>query len=307
MASERLLSVFAAYGVENVLLDEPMKKHTTWRIGGPADVLVVPTTVDELRCAVMAARELDLPVTVLGRGSNALVMDGGIRGLVIKLHDGFSDIVVDQTSVVAMAGRSYVSTANIAVKNGLQGLEFATGIPGTVGGAVMMNAGAYGKETCEVLEWAEVMNLDGQLQRLHNKDLHFAYRYSILKDSPAIVIRAKFQLVQGDKAELMQKVKAWSKRRLETQPLSQPNCGSVFRNPKGTHAGHLIEVAGLKGMRKGGAQISEKHANFIVNSKEAKAEDVVWLIGHAQQSIREQYGIDLETEVRFLGEPIPRG
>lgn len=307
MVSQTVSSVFASYGVQDVVMNEPMKKHTTWRIGGPADAFVVPTTAEQLRGAVLAARELEMAITVIGRGSNVLVQDGGIRGLVVKLHDGFSELAVDGTSLVAMAGRSYVSAANIAVKNGLKGLEFATGIPGTVGGAVMMNAGAYGRETCEVLEWADVMDLDGETHRFQNSDLHFAYRYSMLKNQPGIVIRVKFQLSHGDKAELMQKVKGWSRRRLDTQPLSSPNCGSVFRNPEGTHAGHLIESAGLKGMRRGGAQISEKHANFIINSKDAKAEDVVWLIRHAQKSIREQYGIELETEVRFLGEPIPRG
>ncbi|GMA61836.1 UDP-N-acetylmuramate dehydrogenase [Alicyclobacillus fastidiosus] len=303
MVSETLLPVFSSYGVKDVRLNESMANHTTWRIGGPADALVVPTTEGELQGAVRAANELNLPVTVIGRGSNALVLDGGIRGVVVKLHDGFGDIQVDGTSVVAMAGRSYVSAANIAVRHGLSGLEFATGIPGTVGGAVMMNAGAYGRETCEVLTWADVMDAKGDIHRYANADLHFGYRYSILKDHPGIVVRARFDLVEGDRDALMAKVKGWSARRAGSQPLSWPNCGSVFRNPEGTHAGHLIETAGLKGLRHGGAQISEKHANFIINCGDAKAEDVLWLIRHAQMTIRDKFGIDLETEVRFLGEP----
>lgn len=307
MVSEDVLSVFSEYGVTDVRVDEAMSKHTTWRIGGPADVLAVPKTEAELRGAVIAASKLNMPITVIGRGSNALVLDGGIRGLVIKLHDGFSTIDVEGTTVTAMSGRSYVSAANIAVKHGLAGLEFATGIPGTVGGAVMMNAGAYGRETCEVLVWADVMGFDGEIRRFANADLHFGYRYSILKDQPGIVVRAQFQLEASDKTALMQKVKAWSARRVETQPLSWPNCGSVFRNPEGTFAGHLIESAGLKGVRRGGARISEKHANFIINSDNAKAEDVLWLIRNAQKSIREQFGVELETEVRFLGEPASRG
>lgn len=307
MISEDVLPVFSEYGVTDVRLDEPMSKHTTWRIGGAADVLAVPKTEMELRGAVLAAGELNLPITVIGRGSNALVLDGGIRGLVIKLHDGFATIDVDGNTLTAMAGRSYVSAANIAVKHGLAGLEFATGIPGTVGGAVMMNAGAYGRETREVLVFADVMGPDGEIRRFTNADLHFGYRYSILKDQQGIVVQAKFQLVASDKAALVQKVKAWSARRIETQPLSKPNCGSVFRNPEGTFAGHLIESAGLKGLRRGGAEISEKHANFIINSNHAKAEDVLWLIRHAQKSIREQFGVELETEVRFLGEPASRG
>ncbi|EPZ51509.1 UDP-N-acetylmuramate dehydrogenase [Alicyclobacillus acidoterrestris] len=303
MVSETLLPIFSAYGVKDVRLNEPMANHTTWRIGGPADVLVVPTTEGELQGAVRAAKELEMPVTVVGRGSNVLVLDGGIRGVVVKLHDGFGQIDVEGTSIVAMAGRSYVSAANIAVRHGLEGLEFATGIPGTVGGAVMMNAGAYGRETREVLAWADVMDFNGDIRRYSNADLKFGYRYSILKDHPGIVVRARFDLVEGDRDVLMAKVKQWSARRVESQPLSWPNCGSVFRNPEGDHAGHLIEKAGLKGLRRGGAQISEKHANFIINCGGAKAEDVLWLIRHAQTTIREQFGIDLETEVRVLGEP----
>lgn len=302
MVAETLLKVFSSYGVEDVRLDEPMANHTTWRIGGPADVLVTPKATSELQGAVRAAQDLKLPVTVIGRGSNTLVQDGGIRGVVVKLHDGFADIQVEGTRVVAMAGRSYVSAANISVRSGLSGLEFATGIPGTVGGAVMMNAGAYGRETCEVLEWADVMDLDGEIRRLTNEELHFGYRYSLLKDHPAIVIRAGFALNSGNRDELVAQVKQWSTRRVDSQPLSWPNCGSVFRNPEGTHAGHLIEQAGLKGLRRGGAQISEKHANFIINVEDAKAADVLWLIRHAQETVRKEYGIELETEVRVLGE-----
>lgn len=303
MVSETLLPVFSSYGVEDVRFNESMAAHTTWRIGGTADVFVAPTTISALTGAVRAARALSLPITVIGRGSNALVLDGGIRGLVIKLHDGFADIQFEGQSVIAMAGRSYVSAANLSVRHGLAGLEFATGIPGSVGGAVMMNAGAYGKETCEVLEWADVMDEDGVIQRMTNSDFRFGYRYSILKDQPGIVIRAKFQLKEGNRETLTATVKEWKLRRAQTQPLSWPNCGSVFRNPEGTHAARLIQEAGLKGLRHGGAQISEKHANFIVNCGDAKAADVLWLIRHAQNTIREQVGIDLETEVRVLGEP----
>ncbi|WP_067620751.1 UDP-N-acetylmuramate dehydrogenase [Alicyclobacillus acidiphilus] len=304
MVANEVLSVLSAYGIDDARVDEPMARHTTWRIGGTADYFVMPDSLAKLQGVVRAARDLKLPITVIGRGSNALVLDGGIRGIVVKLHDGFADITVDGTSVIAEAGRSYQSAAYIAIRHGLAGLEFATGIPGSVGGAVMMNAGAYGKETCEVLEWADVMDMDGEVHRYTNADLRFGYRYSILKDQFGIVTRAKFALVEGDKTALSNQVKIWSVRRAESQPLSWPNCGSVFRNPNGTHAGRLIEEAGLKGFEHGGAQISEKHANFIINVKDAKAEDVLWLIRYAQNTIREKYGIELETEVRVLGEPI---
>ncbi|WP_206831238.1 UDP-N-acetylmuramate dehydrogenase [Alicyclobacillus fructus] len=285
---------------------EPMKRHTTWRIGGPADYFVEPDSVEALRAAVCAAREHGLPITVIGRGSNMLVLDGGIRGLVIKLHDAFAAYEVEERecAVRAMAGRSYVALANIAIRHGLSGLEFATGIPGSVGGAVMMNAGAYGRETCEVLEWAEVMDEKGEIQRLSNRDLHFGYRHSVLKERFGIVTWAKFQLQPGDRDEMRRVVRAWSQRRIATQPLSFPNCGSVFRNPEGTHAAKLIEAAGLKGLRRGQAMISDKHANFIINLGNARASDVLWLIRHAQAVVRERFGISLETEVRVLGEPV---
>lgn len=308
MHDDQFVRSLAAHGVK-VIRGEPMKRHTTWRIGGPADYFVEPESVEALRAAVREARAHGLPITVIGRGSNTLVLDGGIRGLVIKLHDAFASyrVAEDECAVYAMAGRSYVALANIAIRHGLSGLEFATGIPGSVGGAVMMNAGAYGRETCEVLAWAEVMDEAGEVKRLSNEELHFGYRHSILKERFGIVTWAKFQLRPGDRDEMRRVVREWSQRRIATQPLSLPNCGSVFRNPEGTHAARLIEEAGLKGLRRGQAMISEKHANFIVNLGNARASDVLWLIRHAQAVVRERFGIALETEVRVLGEPLLGG
>ncbi len=303
MLAQEILSRFMSHGVLQVKLNEPLANHTTWRIGGPADVFVVPETIEEVCGALRAANALGMPWTVIGRGSNLLVQDNGVRGLVLKMHDQFADVLVDGCSLIAEAGRSYVSAAGFAVKHGLSGMEFATGIPGTVGGAVMMNAGAHGGQTSDVLEWAEVADPSGHIERLTNSELTFAYRYSILKDSPGIVVRAKFNLQPGDASELTAKIKEWAKRRSKTQPLSLPSCGSVFRNPTGTFAAKLIEEAGLKGFMKGGAQISEKHANFIVNRDHATARDVLWLIDHVQNTIREKCGIQLETEVRVIGEP----
>ncbi|WDL97445.1 UDP-N-acetylmuramate dehydrogenase [Alicyclobacillus sp. ALC3] len=302
MDADSVLRAFTERGVEHVKLNEPLALHTTWRIGGPADVFVNPHTVEELRSTVSVARQLEVPWTVIGRGSNLLVRDGGIRGLVVQLGDRFGDIRVDGNELTALAGRSAVSAASIAVRNQLAGLEFATGIPGTVGGVVMMNAGAHGGQVSDVLHWADVMDTAGNIRRLSKADLQFGYRYSILRDEPGIVVAACFSLTAGDGAALIEKVKTWSQRRLRTQPLSLPSCGSVFRNPSGTHAGHLIELAGLKGLQRGGAQISEKHANFIVNIGGATAEDVLWLIAHAQDTVQQLFGISLETEVRVMGD-----
>lgn len=304
MQDSIVLTTFAAHGVTHIKLNEPLSQHTTWRIGGPADVFVSPNSIEELRGAVLASEALDMPRLVIGRGSNLLVQDGGIRGVVIHLGDDFAEYTVQGTELSALAGRRFVSAGNIAIKHGLQGLEFATGIPGTVGGAIMMNAGAHGAETKDVVAWVDVMDQDGEVRRFLPDDLKFGYRYSILKDHPEwMAVSAGFQLSYGVAEELLRKKMEWSKRRSSTQPLSMPNCGSVFRNPDGTHAGSLIESAGLKGMCRGGAQISPKHANFIVNLGDAKAVDVLWLMNHAQETVRTQYGIDLETEVRIVGEP----
>lgn len=302
MNSDSILHAFTRHGVEHMMHDEPLALHTTWRIGGPADVLVIPHSLDELKAAVWTANQLGMPWTVIGRGSNLLVQDGGIRGLVVKLADRFGEVRIEDGELTALAGRSAVSAANIAIRNNLEGLEFATGIPGTVGGVVMMNAGAHGGQVSDVVTWADVMDPTGEVRRLRHVDLHFRYRYSILKDEPGIVVAACFSLRPGNGAELAAKVKQWSLRRAGTQPLSLPSCGSVFRNPEGTHAGHLIESAGLKGLQRGGAQISAKHANFIVNLGGAKATDVLWLINHAQETVQRLYGIELETEVRVIGE-----
>jgi UDP-N-acetylmuramate dehydrogenase len=305
MENHILQSLLSKHEVGTVYFNEPMSKHTTWKVGGPADVFVIPTKIEHIQRLMNICTDHALPWYVIGRGSNLLVRDGGIRGIVIKLADNFAHISLERDCRVrAEAGRSYVSCANFSMRHGLSGLEFATGIPGTVGGAVMMNAGAHGSETKDVLLEAEVVEADGSISRFSNADLKFAYRYSILKDTPRIVITATFQLKQGDPEAMLEKVRGWTKRRQTTQPLQFPSCGSVFRNPGGTHAGFLIEQSGLKGKRIGGAQISELHANFIVNLGEAKASDILQLIELAQTTIQKNYGITLQPEVRIVGEDV---
>lgn len=303
MRSNELQALLQGLDVGTITFDEPLSKHTTWKIGGPADVFVVPSNMEQLQRLMNVCTDNQLPWYVIGRGSNLLVRDGGIRGVVIKLGDNFSAVsVTEDHRLIALAGRSYVSAANTAIRSGLQGLEFATGIPGSVGGAVMMNAGAHGGETREVLLSADILEEDGSIRTLQNEDLQFAYRYSILKDHPRIVVKAEFQLRPGSTEEMQEKTRGWLKRRQATQPLALPNCGSVFRNPEGTHAGHLIEQAGLKGKVIGGAQISDLHANFIVNINKAKASDVESLIELVKTTIDEKFGITLIPEVRIVGE-----
>ena len=302
MDRNQVESIFAHENVGTVLFQEPLSKHTSWRIGGPADVFLQPTETEHLVRIMQLTHQHGIPWYVIGKGSNLLVRDGGIRGVVIKLADNFADLEISGQTLTAQGGRSFVSAANHAIRQGLSGLEFATGIPGTVGGAVMMNAGAHGGEVKDVLIDCHVLMPDGQIEHLSREDLRFDYRYSCLKDRPGLVVDASFALNSGDAQEMSERVRGWAKRRQTTQPLSLPSCGSVFRNPESTHSGHLVEQAGLKGTRIGGAQISELHGNFIVNTGGAKATDVMQLIELIQTTIRDRYGYELHPEVRIVGE-----
>ncbi len=290
-----------------VLCDEPLARHTTWRIGGSADAMVIVETVEQAQSVLAAARRAAIPVFVLGRGSNLLVRDGGIRGLVIKLGEGLSEVSRDGDRVTALAGKGMVSTANIAIQNGLSGLEFATGIPGSVGGAVTMNAGAHGSEIKDALLAATVLTADGELLAVPAADMGFAYRHSVVREREWTVLSATFALHPGDRDEMRERVYAWRRRRQATQPLSLPNCGSVFRNPPGDYAARLVEAAGLKGVRIGNAAISELHANFIVNLGGARAVDVLQLMERAAAEVWERFGVRLIPEVRLVGEDEARG
>lgn len=301
MNRKSLQSVFSGVA-QNVLYDEPLFRHTTWRIGGPADVLVIPSTLTELKAVLVSAKQYELPVFVLGRGSNLLVKDGGIRGIVLKLGDDFAAVETAGCSLTVLAGRSLVSAANIAIRQGLAGLEFASLIPGTVGGAVTMNAGAHGGEIKDVLAKATVIDRAGEVREVLPQELEFAYRHSAIVEKGLVVAAATFALTVGDRAEMLERVHAWSRRRAATQPLSMPNCGSVFRNPVGDFSARLIEAAGLKGKRIGNAMISDLHANFIVNLGQAQAVDVIALMRLAQDEVWERFGVRLEPEVRVVGE-----
>lgn len=281
--------------------DEPLKRYTAWKIGGPADALLEPKTSDELVDAVKAARENDVPVTVLGGGTNVLVRDGGIRGLTIRLAKSLTNVEIEGTSVVADAGVLYPVLANTTAARGLAGLEFATGIPGTVGGAVYMNAGAYGSETVEVLDWADVFR-DGEVVRMKNEDLHLSYRRSILHDHPDwLVLRAGYTLQPGDAETLKARIKEFRAQRMNGSP-SKPSCGSTFKRPPGDFPGRVIEAAGLKGARVGNLEVSPVHANYLVNLGGGTAEDALKLIELVKSTVREKLGVELESEVRVIGE-----
>lgn len=283
----------------NIVYNELLKNHTSFKIGGPADEFCSVTSVDEIRDLVEYAKEKNIPVTIMGNGSNLLVSDKGIRGLVIKLAKGFDEITIDGTKIVSQSGILLSKLSNLALKAGLTGLEFASGIPGTLGGAVCMNAGAYDGEMKDVVKKV-VYYKDGKIQETENLD--FSYRHSVFSDTDAIVLLVEMELKEGKYEEIKAKMEDFSQRRSDKQPLSQPSAGSTFKRPTGYFAAKLIEDAGLKGYKIGGAMVSDKHAGFVVNTGDATCDDVVKLIRHIQNVVLGEFGVELETEVKLLGE-----
>lgn len=285
-----------------VRLDEPLAGYTTWKIGGPADLFIVPETEDELTAALSLLYRYGVQWSVLGRGSNTLVSDQGVRGAVIKLGDRFDDVQFDDDTVHVGASYSFIKLSVMAGKQGLTGLEFAGGIPGTVGGAVYMNAGAHNSDISRILQSVDVTWEDGSREVLGKEQMEFTYRHSILHERRGIITRAVFKLQHGDRKEIAAAMATYKDRRRRTQPLHMACAGSVFRNPPNDHAARLIEAAGLKGLREGGAEVSQLHANFIVNHGDATAEDVLTLMRRVQQIIEQTYGIKLVPEVLLMGE-----
>ncbi|HBI02908.1 MAG TPA: UDP-N-acetylenolpyruvoylglucosamine reductase [Paenibacillaceae bacterium] len=299
---QKLINELEEAQIGTILVEEPMSNHTTWKIGGPADLFIEPTDKYKLAHSLKVIKKYQVPWIVIGKGSNLLVRDQGIRGVVIKLSEGFSHISFHDNEVTVGAGYSFIRLAVMAGKEGLTGLEFAGGIPGTVGGAIYMNAGAHGSDVSRILKDAEVLLENGDLVKYKPEELEFAYRTSLFQTRKAIVIEATFQLTHGDRKEIAKQMATHKDRRRLTQPLTMPCAGSVFRNPPGDHAGRLIESAGLKGLKVGGAQVSEKHANFIVNCGNATAQDVLTLIEQVKQTIQERFHVTLVPEVLVLGE-----
>lgn len=289
-------------GVGDVLYNEPLSNYTTWKIGGPADILILPRGKDELVAAVRLLHKHRVPWTNLGRGSNMLVSDKGVRGVVIKPHRGLDYVRFEGALVIAGASYSFIKLSVMAGKEGLTGLEFAGGIPGTVGGAVYMNAGAHGSDVSRIFKSADIVLETGELVRYEKDDMQFSYRHSILHEQKGVVVEAAFELAEGDRKEIAAAMASYKDRRLRTQPLQLACAGSVFRNPPNDFAARLIQEAGLKGVRRGGAQVSEQHANFIVNTGQATAEDVLALMSHIKSTVQERFGILLVPEVLVVGE-----
>ncbi|WP_461213312.1 UDP-N-acetylmuramate dehydrogenase [Lacticaseibacillus sp. GG6-2] len=283
------------------LNNEPLSHYTFTKTGGPADELAFPENVGEVQLLLAYARAKKLPVTIIGNASNLIVKDGGIRGLVIILT-AMKTITAEGTRVTAEAGARLIDTTEAAYAAGLSGLEFAAGIPGSVGGAVFMNAGAYGGEVCDCLQSATVVTPAGELKTYTNDQLDFSYRHSLVQTNGDVVVAATFALQPGDKAAIRAQMDDLNQRRAAKQPLEYPSCGSVFKRPTGYFVGPLIQKAGLQGRQIGGAQISEKHAGFIVNRGGATATDYLAVIHLVQKVVAEKFGVHLQPEVRIIGE-----
>lgn len=286
-----------------LLFDEPLKNVTFTKTGGPADVLAFPKNQEEVRNLVGYCEVQKIPWLVLGNASNLIVRDGGIRGVVIMLTE-MNHMEVTGEQLTVEAGAKLIDTTYYALDNQLTGFEFACGIPGSVGGAVYMNAGAYGGEIKDVFATVDVLLEDGTIETISTEDMDFSYRFSKLQQLKGIALRADFQLKKGDKEAIKARMVELTELRESKQPLEYPSCGSVFKRPEGHFTGKLIQDAGLQGLKWGGAQISEKHAGFIVNIDHATATDYIELIAHIQQVIKEKFDVALETEVRIIGEEV---
>lgn len=302
MSQEFAYKLEQILGKEQILKEEPMRLHTTFRIGGPAQFFVIPRTQEEAAAAVRLCRSEGAPYYIIGNGSNLLVSDKGYRGVVIQLFKEFSDINIEGTRIRAQAGASLAKIAAEALRAGLAGFEFAAGIPGTLGGACIMNAGAYGGEMKDVLLAVTVLTKDGEIREIPREELDMGYRTSRASREGWIVLGATIELARGDGKEIRAKMEDLKQRRTDKQPLEYPSAGSTFKRPEGCFAGKLIQDAGLKGLRVGDAMVSEKHSGFVVNCGNATAADVNGLIRLVQEKVREDSGITLEPEVRRLGE-----
>ena len=289
-------------GENKVLEQEPMARHTTFRIGGPADYFVELGSIEQIRAAIQVCREENLPWFVLGRGSNLLVSDKGYRGVILSIYKDFQKTEIQGETVTVQAGVLLTTLSGKVLDASLTGLEFASGIPGTIGGAVVMNAGAYGGEMKDIVRKVTVLDQDGEVRTLTCGEMQFGYRTSLAKKKGYIVLGAELTLKQGEKEKIREEMQTLKAKRIEKQPLEFPSAGSTFKRPEGYFAGKLIMDAGLRGAAVGGAQVSEKHCGFVVNTGNATAADVRELMRQIQEKVQEQFGVRLEPEVRFLGE-----
>ncbi len=295
-----ILEIQKIIGIESVLLNEPMKNHTSFKIGGPARAVVLPRNVEEIQKIIKLLDENNIKHYILGNGTNVLFPDDGYNGIVIKIAKQFSDIHIEGNVVYAQAGALLSKVSKLAAKATLTGLEFASGIPGSIGGAVVMNAGAYGGEMKDVIVEATTIDQNGNLMVFKNGELDFGYRRSVIKNKGYIVISAKIQIKKGNSHDIYALMDELDEKRTTKQPVHLPSAGSTFKRPDGYYAGKLIQDAGLKGLVHGGAMVSDLHSGFIVNVNNATYEDVITLIEIVRKTVKEKYSVDLEPEVKII-------
>lgn len=298
----RIYELFKDRSFGRILFDEPMKNHTSFKIGGPADVVIIPDNEDDIVNAINCCRENGVKYFIMGNGTNLLVKDTGIRGAVIKIANGFNKIDVIEDRVFCQSGALLKKVAEVCLKHSLTGFEFACGIPGTVGGAIAMNAGAYSGEMKDVVTKVKALDRNGNIVELSNEDMKFRYRGSSVIDEGLIVLGVEFKLEKGEYSAIEERMKDLTNRREAKQPLEYPSAGSTFKRPEGYFAGKLIEDAGLRGLRFGDAQVSEKHCGFVVNIGEATFEEVITLIKTIQKVVHDKFNVMLEPEVKIVGD-----
>ncbi|MFY8227342.1 UDP-N-acetylmuramate dehydrogenase [Clostridium perfringens] len=294
----KLLGEF--YNEEDITVDSPMSEHIYFRVGGPADILVTPVNEEQVVNTLKLCREYNVPYFILGNGSNILVKDGGISGVVIKFNK-LNKITTEENCVTAQSGALLKDVSKAALENNLRGFEFACGIPGSIGGAVFMNAGAYDGEMAHVIKSARVIDENCNIKNLTKEELELGYRSSIVMKKGYVVIEATVELESGEYASIKDKIDDLTNRRESKQPLEYPSAGSTFKRPEGYFAGKLIQDSGLKGFSIGGAAVSEKHSGFVINKGGATAKDVLDVIAHVQKTVKENFDVELHTEVRIIG------
>ena len=287
---------------EDILTEEPMSRHTTFRVGGEAQCFVRISDKEQLKKLIPYLRQVEVPYFILGNGSNLLVSDKGYEGVILQIGNKMNTITVEGTHIRAQAGALLSQIAKCAYDKGLTGFEFASGIPGSIGGGVVMNAGAYGGEMKQVVESVLVMDIQGEILELSGESMEFGYRTSIIKNRPFIVLEVCLKLEQGNKERIASDMEELAQKRREKQPLEYASAGSTFKRPEGYFAGKLIMDAGLRGYSIGGAQVSDKHCGFVVNTGRASATDVAEVISEVQERVKDKFGVSLETEVIFLGD-----
>lgn len=304
MDKTELIQIFKDKNVGTVLIDELMKNHTSFKIGGPVDIMILPSNEEEIKNAVKICREEKLDFMVMGNGSNMLVKDGGIRGVIIKLNENFKKIEVREDRIYAQAGALLNGISRVALENSLSGFEFATGIPGALGGAMTMNAGAYGGEMKDVVETVRALDKNGEIRDYTNEEMNFRYRGSRMGDEGLIVLSIVFKLIPAKREEIKATIDDLTQRRTSKQPLEYPSGGSTFKRPEGYFAGKLIDDSGLRGLRYGGAQVSKKHCGFVINADNATCKDVLTLIDVIKKTVKDNYDVELEREIKLLGEDL---